>query len=40
LEEIGAIDWPVMFWDVEDIVKIKVKLEKLNTILPEMHVIP
>ena len=40
LEDIGVVDWPVMFWDVEDKVKIKMKLEKLNTILREMHVIP
>ena len=40
LEDIGVVDWLIMFWDVEDKVMIKMKIEKLNTILPEMHVIP
>ena len=39
LEDVGIVDWPFLFWDVEDKVRIKVKLEKLNTILPKMHVI-
>lgn len=34
LEDIGVVDWLIMFWDVEDKVMIKLKIEKLNTILP------
>ena len=40
LEDADVVDWPFLFWDVEDKVKINMKLEKLNTILPEMYVIP
>lgn len=39
LEDIGVVDW-LVFWDVEDKVRIKVKLEEPNTILPKLHVIP
>ena len=40
LETKGAVDWPFLLWDVEDKVRIKIMLERLNTILPWMHVIP
>jgi len=33
LKDVGIIGWLFLFWDVEDKVRIKVKLEKLNAIL-------
>jgi len=39
LEDADVIDWPFLFWDVENKVRINVKLEKLNTILPKMYAI-
>lgn len=38
-EDDGVVDWLFLFWILEDKVRINVMLEKLNTILPEMHII-
>lgn len=40
LEDASNVDWSFLFWNVEDKVRVKVKLEKPNIILPKMHVIP
>lgn len=39
LDDNGDVDWPILFWDVENKFKIKMKLEKINTIFVDMHVI-
>ena len=40
LEAAKVLDWPFEFWDVEDSCRIRVKIEALNDILEEVHVIP